>query len=160
MKISLLTIAFCVSIGLVGCGGAQNVVRTNTSAPEQIRTAALSPLAGNSPEVDSYVSDALLSQGVSTAPPLPAGTRKSADVDAVVTYQDVWRWDMAMYLKSISISLYDGKTGSLLVTGKWTDSLFHAWHRGESVSKELIAEMFSKLGSKTESFGQAKAEQP
>jgi hypothetical protein len=145
---------FAVCVGaaslLMGCGGSQSVIRTNTPSPEIIKTAALSPLAGNSPEVDSYIAEALLIQGVSANPPLPAGTRKSNDVDAIVTYLDVWKWDMAMFLKSISISFYDARTGALLVTGKWSDSFFHGYHRGESVSKDLIAEMLAKLGSKTD----------
>lgn len=159
-KMKNLIIAACVgaTLLLTGCGGSQSVTRTNSPAPVAIRTAALSPLAGNSPEVDSYVSDALLIHGVSTNPPLAAGTRKSDDVDAIVTYLDVWKWDMAMFLKSISISMYDAKTGALLVTGKWTDSFFHGYHRGESVSKELIAEMLAKLGSKTEAFSKSRAE--
>lgn len=123
------------------------MVRMNSPAPENIVTVALSPQDGNSPEVDSYVADAIISQGVAVAPPLSAGTLKSDQVDAVATYMDVWRWDLAMYMQSISISLYNARTGELLVTGRWRDSLFHAWHRGELVAQELLTQMFSKLRS-------------
>ena len=66
------------------------------------------------------------------------------------------RW--TMYLQSISINLYDGKTGQLLVSGRWRDSFIHAFHRGESVTKELIAEMFGKLKPKAVSAGLDKQE--
>jgi len=79
---------------------------------------------------------------------LPAGVIKTDKADAVVSYLDVWRWDMAMYLDSISIDLYNASTGELLVTGRWRDSFFHAFHRGESISKELIDQMMAKLGLK------------
>jgi len=61
-----------------------------------------------------------------------------------------------MYLQSISINLYDAKSGQLLVSGRWRDSFFHAFNRGEAISKELIAEMFSKLQPATGGGGVAK----
>ena len=152
MKKIIFVVCVCAASVLMGCGGSQSIVRTNAPAPLLIKTAALSPMEGNSPEVDSYILDALLAHGISTNPPLASGTRRAGDVDAIVTYLDVWRWDLAMYLKSISVSMYDPKTGSLLITGKWTDSFFHGYHRGESVSKELISEMLLQLGTKTEPF--------
>jgi hypothetical protein len=108
--------------------------------------------------VDAYLSDALLMQGVVSGPVVATSARKSVDSDMVLTYIDVWRWDMTMYLQSISINLYDGKTGQLLVSGRWRDSFIHAFHRGESVTKELIAEMFGKLKPKAVSAGLDKQE--
>ncbi|NTV69770.1 MAG: hypothetical protein HGA71_06450 [Azonexaceae bacterium] len=145
-----LVFLICLCSILGGCGGTQTVTRTNAPVPEQIKSAAFSPLAGNSPEVDGYISDALLMQGVETNPAVAAGIRKNADSDAVLTYTDVWRWDMAMYLQSITISLYDAKTGQLLVSGRWRDSFLHAFHRGESITKELLAEMFGKLNPRAD----------
>ncbi len=149
----VLVFCICIFSLLGGCGGAQSVTRTSVSAPEQIRTVSFSPQAGNSSEVDAYLSDALLMQGVVSGPVVATSARKSVDSDMVLTYIDVWRWDMTMYLQSISINLYDGKTGQLLVSGRWRDSFIHAFHRGESVTKELIAEMFGKLKPKAVSAG-------
>lgn len=145
MRLNLLSLSTAICFLLAGCGGAQTVTRTNAPLPEQIKSAAFSPQAGNSPEVDLYISDALAEQSVVTNPPVAAGVRRSPDSDTVITYTDVWRWDLAMYLQSISINLYDAKSGQLLVSGRWRDSLFHAYNRGESVSKELVTEMFNKL---------------
>ena len=137
----------CLLVFLGGCGGAQTVSRTKAPSPEQVRAVGFSPESGNSPEVDSYKSDALRLQGVETNPKIPANTRTAADSDAVLTYVDLWRWDMAMYLQSITINLYNAKTGDLLVSGRWRDSFLHAFNRGETISKELLAEMFSKIGA-------------
>jgi len=134
---------------LAGCGGSYSVTRTGQATPEYIRTVLMTPRDGNSPEVTEYVSDALAAQGVTVTGQLPAGVFKTDKADAVVSYLDVWRWDISTYLQSISISLYDAKTGNLVITGRWRDSFFHTWNRGEGVSKELIAKMLAELGALT-----------
>lgn len=140
-----------ICILFAGCGGSYTVTRTAAKAPEQIRSASFSRQDGNSPEVTNYVTEALLSQGVEVRS-VPANKgNKSGDVDAVVSYSDVWRWDVTMYLKSISINLYNANTGEMIVTGKWVDSFFHVWHRGEVVANELLSQMFAKLDLKQKS---------
>lgn len=143
----LLTIVgvCAATLFLTGCGGNITVTRTSAKAPEQIRSVSFAAQSGNSTEVSSYISEALASQGVATGSITPRQAFKSNDVDAIVSYVDVWRWDIVTYLKSIAISLYNAKTGELLVTGRWSDSLFHTYFRGDSVSKNLINEMFAKL---------------
>jgi hypothetical protein len=42
--------------------------------------------------------------------------------------------------------MYEASSGTLLVTGKWEDSFFHTFFRGEGVSQELIKRMFEKVG--------------
>ncbi|QRM18875.1 hypothetical protein GBK02_05450 [Dechloromonas sp. TW-R-39-2] len=131
---------------LAGCGGSSTVTRFDAPVPSPLRSVSLSPMDGNSPEVTGYVSDAFMVQGVATAGGVPAGVLKTDNADAVVTYLDVWRWDLAMYMQSITINLYNAQTGQLMVSGRWKDSFFHTWNRGEAVSKELVAEMMAKLG--------------
>lgn len=151
MKKIICVLIVCAYGLLAGCGGSYNVTRTAAKAPEQIRTASFSRQDGNSPEVTGYVTEALAGQGVVIKSASSAKPFKSSDVDALVTYTDVWRWDLAMFLKSISINLYNANTGELLVTGRWGDSVLHGYHRGESVSKQLIDEMFAKLDLKRSS---------
>lgn len=133
-------------MALAGCGGSSTVTRFDGPVPSSLRSVSLSPMDGNSPEVTGYVSDAFMAQGVATAGGVPAGVLKTDKADAVVTYLDVWRWDLATYMQSITINLYDAQTGRLMVSGRWKDSFFHTWNRGEAVSKELVAEMMAKLG--------------
>ena len=38
-------------------------------------------------------------------------------VDAVVTYQDKWMWDINMYLIQLDVQIRDGKTGEILASG-------------------------------------------
>lgn len=145
-----MKIPFCVALAaicflLTGCGGAYTITRTSAKVPEQLRSASVSPLEEGSPEITTYITEALVSQGVSIKQSSAANAPKSNGADAFVTYSDIWRWDFAMYLKAITINLYKASTGELLVTGRWSDSLFHAYHGGEMVTQELIKQMFAKL---------------
>jgi hypothetical protein len=48
--------------------------------------------------------------GVKPSPPLP--------VDAIVTYQDKWMWDITMYMLELNIDLRDPKTNYSFATGR------------------------------------------
>jgi hypothetical protein len=145
------------AIALAGCGGDYYITRTDKVPPEQIRTAAIAPSEGNSGEVTTYLSDALQAAGIGVVQPLPRGTTKSSHVDAVVTYADVWRWDMVTYMQSISINLYNARSGELLASGRWRDSKLHSFNRGEAVSKQLIWDMLQKLREESKSLYSADA---
>lgn len=41
-----------------------------------------------------------------------------APVDAVVTYQDRWMWDITMYMIKLDIQIHDGKSGAILANGE------------------------------------------
>lgn len=134
-----------IALVLGGCGGSYTVTRMHGKLPEQLRSVAFAPQPGNSPEVTGYVSEALAARGVGVKGEAASAGFRTQHADGVVSYVDVWRWDMAMYLKSLKINLYNASSGELLVSGRWEDSLFHAWHRGEAISKELLARMFEQL---------------
>jgi hypothetical protein len=95
--------------------------------------------------MNMHLTNALLKEGVTVKTPLPSGTNKSADVDALVSYTDSWRWDLIMYLKGISIRLFDAKTGDLLASGTWADSAFHGFHDAQEVVGKTVADVFEKL---------------
>jgi hypothetical protein len=153
-KIFFLLLA---AIALSGCGGDYYITRTDRVPPEQIRTAAIAPSEGNSGEVTTYLSDALQAAGIGVVQPLSRGTTKSSHVDAIVTYADVWRWDMVTYMQSISINLYNARSGELLASGRWRDSQLHSFNRGEAVSKQLIWDMLQKLREESKSIYNADA---
>ena len=39
-------------------------------------------------------------------------------VDAVVTYQDRWMWDITMYMIKLDIQIHDGSSGAILAKGE------------------------------------------
>lgn len=146
MKNSNIVLLVFASAALSACGGSYTVNHFKDSiAPEKIRSAAIISSEGNSAEVTGYLRGALADHGVAVIESMPGRTMKSDQVDAVVSYQDVWRWDISTYMQSISINFYNARTGELMVTGRWRDSFFHTWHRGESVSRDLVQQMLEKL---------------
>jgi len=52
-------------------------------------------------------------QSTSGDAPTPA-----APVDAVVTYQDRWMWDITMYMIKLDIQIHDGTSGAILAKGE------------------------------------------
>ena len=143
--LSSSAVLFCAL--MTGCATSQNVTLAQGSPSKPITTAALVPQDGNSPVMDTNLQAALVAQGVTPKIALPASTRKSAEVDAIVTYTDVWRWDLIMYLKSITINVSDAASGNLLAMGRWDNSAFHGFQDAEQVTSDLVAEMFAKLKS-------------
>jgi hypothetical protein len=39
------------------------------------------------------------------------------DVDAIVTYEDRWRWDITMYMIELKVSVREPRTDNLLAVG-------------------------------------------
>ncbi|MCO4093122.1 MAG: hypothetical protein HEQ34_14420 [Sphingorhabdus sp.] len=145
MRSLMIACIAAVAIFTSACGGSSAITPASANAPAQIRSAAFSPQPGNSPEVTGYIADALAAHGVATRPAKLSPGYKSNDVDAIVSYLDVWRWDVAMYMQSIAIRLYNAKTGELLVSGSWSDSALHSFNRVDAIARDLINQMFSKL---------------
>lgn len=137
--------AAAVAIALVsGCSTSQNVLLAKQTPPT-IVTVAQAPTDGNSPEMDAFLRSALIKEGYTVRSPLPAGTRTSDGVDAIVSYIDVWRWDVVMYLQSIAINIFDAQNGDLLVTSEWRNSAMHGYHGDGEIVQDLVSEMSSKL---------------
>ena len=71
--------------------------------------------------------------GLSPTPPSP--------VDAVVTYQDKWMWDITMYMIELSIDLRDPETNYKFATGRsYRTSL--ARKSPEEMAAEVLGEIF------------------
>lgn len=115
----------------------------------QVKSVAQALQEDNSSDMNTNLQTALSKEGLTIKTPLPTGTRKSSDVDAIVSYSDVWRWDLVMYLKSVSIQLFDAQSGDLLVSGNWNNSAFHGFQDSKVVVQNLVSEMFDKLRTAT-----------
>ena len=133
------------AVFLGGCATSQNVNLAQVTGSRPLSTVAMVPSDGNSADMDEAIKSALVNQGLTPKPPLPAGTRKSADVDVIVSYTDQWRWDLAMYLRWVSIEMYDSDSGNLLASARWDNSAFHGFQDYKTVVKGLIDDMMVKI---------------
>lgn len=71
--------------------------------------------------------------GVEDVPPMP--------VDAIVTYQDKWMWDITMYMLQLSVQVRDPKNRMVLVNGEsMRTSLIRK--DPEGMVEEVLTEMF------------------
>ena len=65
----------------------------------------------------------------------------ASPVDAVVTYQDKWMWDITMYMIELNIDMRDPETDYKFATGRsYRTSL--ARKSPENMIKEVLGEMF------------------
>lgn len=142
---SIFYVVAAVAVTLAsGCSTSQNVLLAK-QAPPTIVTIAQAPSEGNSQEMDAFLRTALIKEGYTVRAPLPAGTRTSDSVDAIISYIDVWRWDVVMYLQSITMTIFDARNGDLLVTSEWRNSAMHGYHGDEEIVQSLVSEMSNKL---------------
>lgn len=149
MRIATSFILIAVLITSVGCSTTQNIVLSKPHPTKTVVTVAQVPQADNSADMNTNLQSALQKESLTMKASLPAGTRTSPEVDALVSYTDVWRWDLAMYLKDLTVNLYAAGTGDLLLTGQWSDSALHAFRDSKVVMQGLVSEMMSKLRAAT-----------
>ena len=140
-----LAIAFSMLALTTGCATSQNVSLAQISGTKTLSTVALVPSDGNSGDMDTAIKSAFLAQGVAPKQTLPAGTRRSSEVDVIVDYTDQWRWDIAMYLRWVTINMYDADTGNLLANARWDNSAFHGFKDYKVVVKGLVDDMVAKV---------------
>ncbi len=67
---------------------------------------------------------------------------KPSDVDIYVTYVAYHSWDMAMYLKSYTITIYDNKNNTVIATDSFSTGFFHDFANSQKVTNMLMGNMF------------------
>ena len=149
IKSLFITTLAIASYLLVGCSTTQEVTLAKLAPSKKIVSVAQVADADNSTQMNGNLEAALQKEGLSLKAPLPLGTKKSADVDALVSYVDYWRWDLAMYMKNLTVNLYDAETGDLLVSGRWNDSTLHGFRDAKVIMQGLVSEMLAKLRAAT-----------
>jgi len=72
--------------------------------------------------------------------------RTTTPVDAVVTYEDKWAWDLTMYMLELNVDLRDPETNYKFATGRtYRTSL--ARKSPEEMVKEVLGEIFKNPAS-------------
>lgn len=138
-----------LSLVVAGCSTTQEVTLAKATYDKPIQSIAQVLDEGNSSQMNDNLMASLQKQGVTIKATLPQGTTKSPDADALISYVDVWRWDIVMYLKTLTVKINDAATGDLLAIGRWSDSPLHGFRDAKAVMDELVTEVLSKVrGSK------------
>jgi hypothetical protein len=139
----LASISFLAALAILsGCSTINPASALPGSNLRDLKAAYVVTHGGNSADMDSYVQESLITRGIRVR----AGPETSIpnDVDFYVTYSDSWRWDLTMYLKELHIHFYDAKSGALIASGSFSNSLLHSFpDPGKKVS-EVIATMYGE----------------
>jgi hypothetical protein len=150
------TLALILALAaLTGCSTTQRVTLAKATPSKPIVSVAPAHEDSTGVDMKANLVTALQTEGLTVKAPVPAATRTQADVDAIVAYSDVWRWDIVMYIRSISVNMYDAQNGDLLVSGEWNDSAMHGFRNAKETLSGLVSEMVGTLRKATKAAGPA-----
>jgi hypothetical protein len=70
----------------------------------------------------------------------PESLTPTTGVDAIVTYQDKWQWDLTMYMIELTVSIREPGTNRLLASG-------NSYHTSlaRKTPEEMVAEVLSSM---------------
>jgi hypothetical protein len=112
---SSFVLILSVAALIVGCANL-NSSRAPGADLSKIKTIYVQKLAGEDWGADKLIVTALetrgyqASSGISATPPTP--------VDATLTYEDKWMWDMTMYMIRLTIQIRDPSSGAIIASAE------------------------------------------
>lgn len=124
------------------CAETRNATVTQPAVIKNARSAYVVKPGDSSRDVDVFLKDAVAKKGVRTqAGPLSA---KPASADVYITYVDRWHWDMAMYLRTLDVSVVDNRSGKEVATAMYRNSALHGYPDPRKTSEELVDLIYQK----------------
>jgi len=125
---------------IVGCASIHS-----TRAPDAdlstLHTFYVQKLPADDNGIEKMISDRLKAMGYQSN----YGTAENppTEVDAIVTYEDKWMWDMSMYLIRLTVQVRDGKSHSILASAESYRPSLERKSPQEMVT-EVMNELFKK----------------
>ena len=105
-------------------------------------------LASDGRNVNRMIADALVARGLSAT---TGDSHKAPDgVDAVITYQDKWMWDITMYMIQLDIQFRKPVSEIPIATGSSMRTSL-ARKSAEGMVKEVLDQIFAKGSPKSAS---------
>ena len=92
-------------------------------------------------QIGKMISDELNTMGYKST--YGMGADPPGPVDAIVTYEDKWMWDMSMYLIRLSVQVREGESRTILASAEdYRPSLERK--SPQDMVKEVVSELFKK----------------
>jgi hypothetical protein len=126
-----------------GCATHSGVIVNPSIAKMRYQSAYVVVHGDRSSDMDANLQKELLRHGLSVS--VGPETSATGDAQLIVRYADDWKWDMAMYLRSFDVMVFDAHSKTLLATGSWKNSAMHGFHSADGVVAQVVDETFSKL---------------
>ena len=138
-RMRILVLLVPVILALTACAESLTAKRMPGADLSPLKTVYVQKLPADERGIDLLIANQLTRMGFAAV----SGTSEtpSSPVDAVVTYQDRWRWDITMYMWQLNVQIRDGQTRMRLATGQ-------AMHTSlvrkspEEMVEEVLAEIF------------------
>ncbi len=113
-KIMILIFSMALLSMTSGCAiNRATATVDNPASLRNLKTMYVSKLDADGRGINVLIANKLRTRGYSVA----TGTDKPSNVDAVVTYNDKWMWDITMYMLELTITIRDPKDDFPLATG-------------------------------------------
>ena len=143
MSIKQGLVGLFVSVVLMlgtGCAVNRSDATVDPSADlGSIKTIFVTKASGDGRGVDVLIADRLKTMGYNVT----TGMSPPASVDAVVSYEDKWMWDITMYMLELTVILRDPRDDFPLASG----NSYHTSLTRKS-PKEMVDEVLSNIFNK------------
>jgi hypothetical protein len=145
--ISILRISSAIVLValLAGCATTSGVIVNPTASKVTYHSAYVVVHGDRSTDMDALLQKEMLRHGFAVSVGPEGGT--SGNAQLIVRYDDDWKWDLAMYLRSFDVMVYDPKTQVLLATGSWKNSVFHGFYSEDKVVAQVVDQTLSRISA-------------
>lgn len=140
----LLILGVFAAIEITGCATSSGVIVNPANQKIHYSSVYLVTHGGSSADMDANIQKEFLRRGFSVTSGAEVGTE---DAQLIARYADDWKWDIAMYLRSLDLMVFDGHSKVLLATGSWKNSVFHGFYSSEKVVTDVVDDTLSKISN-------------
>jgi len=137
--IALFTLVVSVLLLATGCASTLEAKKMPGTDLSKLKTFYVQKLPADERGVEQLIAQRLTHMGFTATS--GASDTPSSPVDATVTYQDKWMWDITMYMLQLDMQVRDPRSGMVLVSGQ---SIRTSLVRKdpEGMVEEVLTEMF------------------
>jgi hypothetical protein len=139
---SAVTLIAVLGLALTGCATSSGVISNPNAQKVDYHSAYIVTHGGNGADMDANLQKEFLRHGFGVIAGADDGTHGNAQL--IVRYADDWKWDIVMYLRSLDVMVYDAKSGTLIATGSWKNSVFHGFYDSQKIVGQVVDETLSK----------------
>jgi hypothetical protein len=135
----ILTSGVALTLLLLSACASLESAKAPDANPKGLKSFYVVQEAGDDHALDKLLSGRLTSMGYSaTCGEAPQPPNR---VDAIVTYQDRWMWDITMYMIKLDVQLHDGESGAVIARAQ---SMRPSLQRKspEAMVQEVLGEIF------------------
>lgn len=135
--VSVVSAAFLAA----SCSETRNATVSQPSVIKSTRSAYVVKPGDSSRDVEVFLKDAFAKKGL-RAQAGPQSGKGGADLH--VTFVDRWHWDMAMYLRTLDVSVIDNRSIKEVANAMYRNSALHGYPDARKTSEELVDLIFQK----------------